>query len=57
MGRAHRGRVIAGGVGYREHLSVHRVNPLLGRYTTEEDAKPGAPWALVLSYKVWNKHC
>ena len=29
------------------------MQPLIGRYSTQEDAKPGAPPVFVLSYKVW----
>jgi putative ABC transport system permease protein len=31
------------------------VQPLLGRALTPEDAKPGAPAAFVMSYKMWRK--
>lgn len=31
------------------------MGPLLGRYATPEDAKPGAPPVFVMSYKLWQK--
>jgi putative ABC transport system permease protein len=31
------------------------VGPLLGRYATPADAKPGAPPVFVMSYKLWQK--
>lgn len=31
------------------------VKPLLGRYATPADAKPGAPPVFVMSYKLWKK--
>ncbi|MBV9405322.1 MAG: ABC transporter permease, partial [Acidobacteriaceae bacterium] len=31
------------------------VKPLLGRYATPDDAKPGAPPVFVMSYKLWRK--
>jgi putative ABC transport system permease protein len=31
------------------------VKPLLGRWATPEDAKPGAPPVFVMSYKLWQK--
>lgn len=31
------------------------VKPLLGRYATPDDAKPGAPPTFVMSYKLWQK--
>src|SRR5579875_8632 len=31
------------------------VKPLLGRYATPADAKPGAPPVFVMSYKLWQK--
>jgi putative ABC transport system permease protein len=31
------------------------ISPLLGRYSTPADAKPGAPPVFVMSYKLWQK--